>query len=159
MSSCQGYGSCIQQCCCTCYEDEDHDIPSEICTCGHRNHTKLVGGKTECDMYCKTEECPYNCQLVECHNFRLCGKKYPQEILFVHNGMCSDCAIMIGKITFLDIQDECPICFETKDMIQVSCGKHKFCIDCWKQTSETENRPCPLTCPMCRESIWAWKGR
>ena len=154
MSSCIGRGSCIQQCSCICFDDEVYEVPSEICTCGHRNHKHLIGGTTEFDIYCQ-KECSYNCQLVECHNFRLCGIKKPQEILDYHNGMCSNCAILLGKLKILDIKDDCPICMENKDMLEISCGgKHKFCIDCWKTMSELENRPIPLTCPLCRESIW-----
>jgi hypothetical protein len=58
---------------------------------------------------------------------------------------------MVGKIEFLDEKEECPICMEHKDMIQVSCGKHNVCLDCWKKMSKTE---APLRCPLCRESIW-----
>ncbi len=68
--------------------------------------------------------------------------------------MCIDCAIMLGKITFLDVKDDCPICMENKDMIQISCEKHNLCIECWTKMSETENRPIPLSCPICRENIW-----
>jgi hypothetical protein len=89
----------------------------------------------------------------------MCEQKRPQNILDCHNGMCSDCAIMIGKIKFLDEKDDCPICMENKDMIEISCGNHKVCLDCWKQMSETPDRPIPLTCPLCRESIWKWKRR
>ena len=156
MSSCSGWGSCIQQCCCTCFEDEECEVPSEVCTCGHRDHPKIIGGPTECDLYCKNE-CPHNCELTECHNFRFCGLKQPKLVLDCHNGMCHHCAVMIGRIKFLDTEGECPICLETKDMIQVSCGKHNLCIDCWKQASETPGRPIPLTCPLCRESIWKKK--
>lgn len=158
MSLCTGRGSCIQQCGCSCYEDEECEVPSDVCICGHRNHPHLIGGPTECNVYCQ-KECPYNCQLAECHNFRLCQQKRPQQILDVNNGMCSDCAIMIGRIKFLGIKDDCLICMENKDMIEISCGKHKVCLDCWKQVSETAERPFPLTCPLCRESIWKWKGR
>ena len=157
MTSCKGRGDCIQQCICICFEDEDHDIPSEVCSCVHRNHTHLIGGTTECDIYCQTE-CLHNCHLVECHNYRFCKQKRPQHILDCHNGMCMDCAIMIGKIKFLNEKDDCPICMENKDMIEISCGNHKVCLDCWKQMSETPDRPNPLSCPLCRESIWKWRG-
>lgn len=158
MSTCNGRGSCIQQCCCICYEDEDQEIPSLECTCGHRDHTHLIGGPNDYDVYCQSE-CVYKCELVECHNFRLCGKKYPQEQIDCYNGMCSECAIMIGKIKFLDEKGDCPICYENKDMIEISCEKHKLCLKCWKQMSQAKNRPFPLTCPFCRESIWEWRGR
>ena len=156
--SCSGRGECITQCCCSCYDDEDCDILSEICTCGHRNHVQMTGGITECDIYCRVS-CEYNCQLVECHNFKLCGQKRPLHILDCHNGMCADCAVMIGKIKFIDKKDDCPICMENKDMIEISCGKHNICVDCWKTMSEVENRSFPLSCPLCRESIWKWKNR
>jgi hypothetical protein len=151
MSSCDGTGLCFQQCYCICYED--NDTPSEECRCGHRNHTHIIGGNRETDIYCQ-KECSYKCKLIECHNFKLCGKKYPQRVLNCHNGMCIDCAIMLGKITFLDVKDDCPICMENKDMIQISCEKHNLCIECWTKMSETENRPIPLSCPICRENIW-----
>ena len=151
--SCIGDGTCFQQCCCICYEDEECEVPSEFCACGHRKHTDLFEGE-----YCQ-DECPHNCKLVECHNFKLCGRKRPKWYLSCHNGMCMDCAVMIGRIKFLDEKEDCPICMEHKEVIQVSCGKHNVCIDCWKQLSETPDRPIPLRCPLCRESIWNWKRK
>ncbi len=155
MNSCNGRGFCFQQCGCYCYNDDD--TPSEICTCGHRNHTTIIGGNTDCDIYCK-RDCSYNCNLVECHNFRLCGKKQPQHILDCNNSMCINCAVTIGKIKNLNITDICPVCMENKDMIQISCDKHNLCIDCWVRMSDIENS-IPLSCPLCRESIWKWKGK
>jgi len=143
MSSCEGRGNCITQCSCDCYHDEECEIPSENCSCGHRNHVQ---------GYCKVD-CPHNCELVECHNYRMCGKKRPQNILDCHNGMCMDCAVSFGKIKFLDEKDDCPICLVNKDMIQVTCGRHKVCIECWKNWSETSTQ-IPLTCHLCREPIW-----
>lgn len=152
-SPCSGDGFCIHQCCCTCYEDEvyDYDISSEVCTCGHRNHTHLIDGTQESAIFCQIQ-CPFNCVLQECHNFRLCGQKRPQYLLNSHNGMCLDCAVMIGKIKFLDITDDCPVCMETKGMIEINCRNHKLCLDCWKHMSDLGISP--LKCPLCRESIW-----
>lgn len=150
MASCHGRGDCIQQCVCSCYDDED--VSSEVCTCGHRNHTKFIGGGSEYEIYCKTA-CTHNCELIECNNFRMCGQKRPQLLLDSHNGMCMDCAIMIGRIKFLDEKGDCPICLVKKDMIEISCGKHKVCLECWKNWSETSNQS-PLTCPLCRNPIW-----
>lgn len=123
MPSCEGRGECIQQ-------------------CSHRGH----------NGYCKSE-CPHNCKLIECHNYRLCGAKHPQRFLDCHNGMCLNCAIMFGRIKFLDKKDECPICLINKDMIEVNCKKHRFCLDCWKNWSET-SKETPLRCPLCRNPIW-----
>lgn len=152
MSACNGRGECINQCICTCYDDAEYEIPSKVCSCGHRNHTTMIGGDSESDIYCKVT-CPHNCKLIECHNYRLCGKKGAQQYLDAHNGMCSDCAIMIGKIKFLDEKDDCSICNINKDMIQISCGKHKVCLECWKNWSES-GTSCPVTCPFCRNPIW-----
>ena len=122
----------------------------------------LCNGNGECiqqydiNKYSK-KVCIYNCQLVQCHNFRLCNRKLPQQVLNCHNGMCSDCAIMLGKFTFLDKKDNCPICMENKDMIEISCKKHTVCLNCWIHMSEIDNRPHPLSCPLCRKSIWEWK--
>jgi hypothetical protein len=148
-----------------CYDDEEETVPSAVCRCGHRSHTKIVGGTQWDDIYCR-EECGANCQLVECHNFRLCGRKEPELVINAHGGMCSECAVMIGKITFLDKNDDCPICLENKEVVQISCGKHAVCLDCWKEMSswrdtseEEKNRSYPLRCPICRESIYKWRGK
>jgi hypothetical protein len=114
MSSCNGRGDCIQQCGCMCYDDEEYEVPSEVCICGHRNHKQLTGGQNTAYEYCKKYVCPYNCQLVECHNFKICGKKYPQHLLDCHNGMCTDCAIMIGRVKFLDKKKNAPFVWKTK---------------------------------------------
>lgn len=95
----------------------------------------------------------FNCELVECHNYRMCGQKRPQWLLKCDNGMCKDCAIMIGKIKFLDLKDDCPICFNNKDMIEISCGKHNICLECWKEWAEKSTQ-IPLTCHFCRNPIW-----
>ena len=142
METCQGRGECIEQCSCECYEDEECDIPSEVCSCGHRDH----------DGYCKSD-CPHNCELVECNNYILCGTKHPQRYIDCHNGMCFNCKLSFGKIKFLDEKGDCPICLTNKDMIEINCGKHKVCLDCWKNWSETSTQ-CPLTCPFCRNPIW-----
>jgi hypothetical protein len=154
MSSCPGDGQCLRQCCCGCF-DEETDVPLEVCTCGHRHHEKVIGGSEEFDIYCKPN-CPHNCVLTECHNFRYCQKKLPKWILDIKNGMCDHCEIMIGKITFTNTQDTCPICLDTKEMIKISCEKHTLCLECWTTLSKTD-RPEPMKCPLCRESIWKWR--
>lgn len=98
--------------------------------------------------------CPHNCQLVECHNFKICGEKRPQNILDCHRGMCFDCKLVYGKVTFLNEKEDCPICFLNKDMVEIMCG-HKLCLDCWKEWSKKSEAP--VTCPQCRKNIWPWK--
>lgn len=151
MSSCEGRGYCLKQCGCDCYEDEVNDIHSEVCICGHKNHNTIVGGDSPCQIYCK-DDCKYKCELVECNNYKMCGQKRPQHILDCHNDMCLDCALVFGKISFLNEKEDCPICFLNKDMIMISCGKHKVCLECWKNWAETGK--IPTTCPLCRNPIW-----
>ena len=97
MSSCDGRGFCIQQCGCTCY---DQDCAQPVCFCGHTSHSvsgnKMIGGDKESDIYCK-KACDKNCKLIECNNYRLCRKKRPQVLLDLYNGICKDCAIMNEK--------------------------------------------------------------
>lgn len=146
MSSCKGYGECLEQCDC-----------DDTCTCEQRYNTTMIGGNEEGEIYHR-KECLHNCELVECHNFKLCGKMLPQWILNIRHGMCLDCVLSIGRIKFLNEKDDCPICLIHKDMIEISCGKHKVCVECWKNWSET-SKQCPLTCPLCRESIWQWRSK
>jgi hypothetical protein len=152
MVICKGLGDCIKQCYCVCYDDEDEEIPSKECICGHRHHAKLYGGILRTDIYCK-QECEYKCQLIECPNFKLCGKKYPQWYLNCYKGLCINCRVCYGKIKFLDQKDECSICFETKEMIKINCGKHKFCLECWTTWADTTIKY-PVACPFCREGIY-----
>lgn len=108
--------------------------------------------QTDIERYSR-HACKYNCGLVECHNFKLCGKKRPQRILDCHMGMCMDCAVHIGKIQFLGEKDDCPICMEHKEVVKICCGKHSVCVTCWKEWSDANTDP-PLSCPLCRETIW-----
>lgn len=104
------------------------------------------------DIYIYTV-CPHNCQLVNCHNYRYCGQKRPQWVLNCDGGMCKDCAVMIGRLTFMDEVDECPICMESKNMVQISCGRHTLCLECWLHMSESTSSY-PVKCPLCRQGIW-----
>jgi hypothetical protein len=148
--SCSGNGECITQCICTCVNEET-GIPLEICNCGHRNHIKIIGGPNECDVYCRIN-CSYDCQLVECCNYKMCEEKCPQWQLDCTCKMCKVCAVMIGRIKFFDERGNCPICFGNNDIIEISCEKHNACIDCWKKLCK-KYKYFPLTCPFCSESI------
>lgn len=137
--NCTGNGECFEQSCC-----HDNEQDSEVCVSEDRNHILY---------FSREDHCSHNCKLIECHNYRLCKQKRPQYLLTAHGGMCVDCAMMIGKIIFLDEKADCPVCLENKDMVQISCEKHRVCLQCWKRWSEKSEQT-PLTCPLCRKGIW-----
>jgi hypothetical protein len=119
---CTGIGECLNQCDCECYE---------ICICEHRTHYGY---------------CPSTCCMpINCRNFIHCNKKLPKWVLNCHNGMCTNCAIQMGKHNTSDIIEDCPVCLENKKMIILKCN-HKMCNDCWYHiTNNIEN-----LCPLCR---------
>lgn len=143
---CAGHGECFEQCGCYCYLSEEDDTLAEVCECGHRDHNTFDGGDQQ---YCKSANC--SCELQPCHNFWLCGKKLPQWLLGAHLGMCLDCALTVGKIKQTGVKGECPICYDLKDLIELSC-RHRVCLECWKQVGETCEAP--AKCPLCRKGIW-----
>lgn len=77
-----------------------------------------------------------------------CKEKRPEWVLHCNDGLCVMCASSIGKVTFLDEKADCPICLDSKQMIQIECGgKHKVCMDCWLIWSDTNDF---VTCMICR---------
>jgi hypothetical protein len=123
-------------------------------------HKSLMSG-CQGDGSCMTQvtqtrysnnSCPYKCQVIECHNFKMCGQKRPQRLLDCHNSMCMDCAINYGKLKFLSEKEDCPICFLNKDNIELRCT-HKLCLGCWKEWSKKSEAP--VSCPLCRKKIWS----
>lgn len=135
--NCDGSGYCIQQCSCQCDEDEI-DADDFVCNCEHSQHT---GG------YCPNR-CNKNCQLKKC---RLCEHESPEWVLICRYGLCGNCYVAYGNIQFLDKKEECPICLETKEMVEIMCEKHLFCLECWMSHC---NQATAAECPICRKSIW-----
>ena len=136
MSTCNGYGECLIQCGCECYNKET-DVDDEICVCGHREHNGY---------------CPTNCcVLIECRNYKYCNALLPQQILFCHNGMCVNCAVQMGKHSYTKEVENCCVCLENKPMLILKC-KHKVCNDCWFTISKEEfgNSEHKPLCPLCR---------
>ena len=91
--------------------------------------------------------CSKGCKLMPCANTH-CKEKRPEWVLHCNDGLCVMCASSIGKVTFLDEKADCPICLDSKEMIQIECGgKHKVCMDCWLKWSDTNDF---VTCMICR---------
>lgn len=135
---CDGQGMCFQH---------HNDCNPES------NHVVFKGGEKVFDIYCKRMNSNCCCELKKCHNFQYCKRLMPEFLLNVNHQMCIYCAVIIGKLTFHNKIDSCPICYEKKELVQVSCDKHSFCLDCWEKHCEINKSFCPL----CRESIWKWK--
>ncbi|AYV87209.1 MAG: hypothetical protein Sylvanvirus35_7 [Sylvanvirus sp.] len=60
----------------------------------------------------------------------------------------------MGPTKTTEEKDECCICTEDKEMIELPC-KHRVCSECWLKTTQArqiENQVCPL----CR-SPCSWK--
>jgi hypothetical protein len=144
MSNCNGH--CFSYCSCECKENE--------CSCGHSQHEKIVAGPFQTDIYCKNFNVCCSCFLKKCHNFEYCKRSMPNFLIELNNEMCIYCAVYIGKLYFNKKEEQCPICLEKKEVVTVSCQKHSFCLECWKNYTETNIK---ITCPLCRENIWSWK--
>ena len=106
--SCTGNGRCMKVCSC-----------KSICSCLGIGHEHIIHGKY---MFCNIE-CKYKCIPLQCSN-KQCkrvfqGRKEQQK--------CNECNIF--QIEFLEIKDECCICYQSKYMIETQC-KHKYCHEC-----------------------------
>ena len=157
MSSCSGDGGCLKYCDCKCYDDEEMEVPSENCRCGHRehrdDHPKFYSGGEENDVFCR-EDCSHNCELIKCRFYELCNTKAQKYYLNIRDGMCGLCHYKYGTITETDEIADCPICYDDKYMILTKCN-HKFCLDCWKGSCEAvQNVSSASVCPLCRTSKW-----
>jgi len=96
---------------------------------------------------CDKKTCSKACKLVACSN-KHCNTKRPEWVLQMNDGLCVICASSIGKVTFLDEIAKCPICLDSKEMVQIECGgKHKVCLDCWMDWSDRNEI---ATCMICR---------
>jgi len=134
LKSCKD-GRCIKQCECICYNEET-DKPNEICTCGHREHKG----------YCLSD-C---CKLIECKNYKYCGTSDPQWVLDMNDGQCFICKLQMGEYEKIDVIEECCICYENKEMIELKCS-HKLCEECWHGCTQGNNFGSGI-CPLCRSN-------
>ena len=135
MSSCDGF----------CFRHHEE--------CSDNDHKVYLGGNGKMDVYCKKKNSTCNCVLYACHNFQHCQRKVPYFLWRMNQEMCLSCAIHLGKLYFEKKIGDCPICLEPKELVGVCCQKHSYCLSCWLKHCQINTGFCPL----CRESIWAWK--
>lgn len=140
MTSCKGNGECLTQCECECYNEETEEY-DEICVCGHRQHNGY---------------CPSNCcMLVECRNYKYCNVKQPKWVSNCHNGICSWCAVQMGKHIYTNQLEDCCVCLENNIIVILKCN-HKVCNDCWYKITnkgfddEEDCKKYKPLCPLCR---------
>jgi hypothetical protein len=103
------------------------------------------------------------CGQFECEQYKHCGETRGRLYLEIHGGMCLTCASIKyeGKITFTDVKEECPVCYEEKYMLRLACN-HAICYkclitmyernECSRVSTPAEER---TKCPLCRNTISA----
>lgn len=138
MIKCLGDGGCLSSCECTCYNKLTEQY-NDICSCGHRSHYGC---------------CPTNCCTpVKCRNFLFCQRVHPEWVANCRDNLCITCAIKMGKHMLTNLSQDCPVCFEDKQMIVLECT-HKICNECWfnicnKYFTDISVAESP-SCPLCR---------
>ena len=164
MSGCSGNGRCFIKCdCFGLYTLPPTDILVD-CQCAYsqcvdRAHEKF--GFRKVDPTC-------GCVLQGCKYYKHCGERCPQWVLDGYGGCDINCGMgntMFHAQEFLDVIEECPICYDEKFMIAFGC-KHKLCFECmWgvysKQMDNNEHNILHETgvetgdvlCPLCRDVI------
>lgn len=88
------------------------------------------------NTYKKLFNCQYNCQPIECPNFKLCKSKYPQWYGYCHQNRCINCDIFWGdkNLVFLTATEDCPVCLEFKnEHIKFPSCEHSVCVKCFKK--------------------------
>jgi len=149
MQTCKGNGECFKRCSCTCY-DPITDVDHDVCTCGCRAHTM---------EFCRAASCKYDCEMVQCKNFGICGYAAPhwyfERFPEGYKGLCFDCWAYRGVLIQTKEHEVCSICLETKQLVQLSCHpSHKLCIGCWDATINSKLAVLtPSLCPLCRKVI------
>jgi hypothetical protein len=123
----------------------------------------MCDGTGEClTQICENEHeslfmCPYNCQPIECPNYKLCKSKFPKWVGDCHQNRCTNCDIFWGNkdLVFLTATENCPVCLEFKEEhIQFPNCTHSVCISCFGELNffseeKYHLNPCLYGCPPC----------
>lgn len=141
--SCQGRCYIAFACECACFADCDCD---DECNCSHSAECELEhSDHKECVVYCKlANTC---CPLIKCSNYFICNNKIPEYVSIRNEGICDGCYFAFGHLTEIISEEECGVCLEKNNNVQLVCG-HSTCTDCMeKWFQENEDR----SCPFCRQ--------
>jgi hypothetical protein len=148
MEVCAGDGHCISQC--------------FRAGCETMTHMTDGGGRggSVTHVYCN-QGCPWQCRLQPCHNSPICGRSCPAWLLAVNDGLCAGCAVIFGRLRFIE-SGVCEVCTgvsaDTKgatckqEMLALPCGMHTVCSPCWIRHARKAGQTYPITCPCTRTS-------
>jgi len=127
---CTGDGSCLIIC-------------PHVCTCD------ITGDNCDCHQgYFCPKKCVYACPPRNCKNYNFCNNQIPQWLYNINGGLCTlSCKYNLGPLKLLITDDQCTICEDVKQNIQIFCG-HKLCFVCWKKITIEISR-----CPFCRRTV------
>lgn len=124
--SCTGNGRCMKVCCC-----------KNICSCLDIAHEHIELDKV---IFCKVI-CKHECEPIQCLN-KQCKRVFKSV---KEQTKCNDCNIF--QIEFIEVKEECCICYQTKYMIETQC-KHRYCYDCLMDDQSEVIR-----CHICRTEL------
>ena len=165
MTPCTGAGQCFVKC--NCYGLYTLP-PADLLKGCHCIYSKSKDRSNEKYSFRKLKPCFYNCTLKKCKLYNHCHQKCPQWVLDTHGNQDIHCGMgntMFDGTEFLNIVEDCIICYNKKYMVQFGC-KHKMCFECmWLIYSEQQSRnqmyiidgqeekQADVACPLCRKSI------
>lgn len=117
--------------------------------------------------------------IIKCKNYIICNEDIPISFIHKNEYICTSCDINFGpwrggkgKLKILE-KNDCIICYENKEQIELPKCNHSLCIDCFKKIYYKEQCICKCNnkeehecdacecfanesdptykCPMCRQ--------
>jgi len=139
---CPGDGTCLAICSHICECVSQDQIQTTSCTCDH-------------GYFCPVT-CMYNCPRRRCKNYDFCNNELPQWLYNINGGLCTEsCRWRYGPLKRLISEEECPICNDKSESVEIICG-HRLCFTCWQRiTYEINIKIQPPKCPFCRHPVWS----
>ena len=96
------------------------------------------------------------CSCRQCPNFHICHVWAPQCYFDCHGGLCTNCDLLLGHLTFRDATTPCPACTgsDKKAHVQFPGCDHWVCVDCMRKIKFEDDSRCNVDvclygCPPC----------
>jgi len=134
--------------------EDAHNPQSDMRTecqgnCEHGD--EMLVGLEACLSYDGTK-----CLCKQCPNFNLCHVWAPQWVFDCKKGLCVNCDIHLGHLTFRDATTPCPVCTgpDKKAHVQFPGCEHWVCVDCMRKIRLCDDNRynvdvCLYGCPPC----------